>query len=349
MTDCCDRLTPRPGARPGTARRLVAAVAGAVAASTALAGPVAFSRIDPDAGWVAHWNAEAARQCSPATILSTRGDCFPARAISGVERDLGIAQADVLGITLFGLDRCSARQAMLIETNSTGATSFSTVMESTPSIRAADEAGVHYYSWARGEGAVFAALATDRAGTPSIILTDTRGSLLRCIAVITGSWPSLAKEGDATTRPALPDAGSVLYVWAGGLSSCPQPVPEAQMLRHSRAVTIDLGKTRQPEPAAGRMYLHARIDMPDEQMAGLMEQVVRGAIAMSILSARDDVERAPLSNIARNVALRVEGPTLVVTGEEDESLVARVVEMLAQQHVFDGRAAAAAPATESTP
>lgn len=277
-------------------------------AGPALAGPLDLGHVPPDAKMVGHVDLEAMRQSEVGGALVDGPKVGPLLMFDRLRRDVGVdAMRDCLDVTLYSSSACMAHTVALMTCSGDGARAFLEKMAKAglPDFEHGGEPGLEYWSWRRREARTFAAVhVASRDDERVILFADSVEGLRGAIARLNGP---ARESGENVARP---QPGSCLFVWIQEFGACDSWQPQAQVLRHTSSVLVDIGfKPDQTPPAA---YGNARVIADSEASAELIQQVMTGTLAMYRLSVLDTPGSAAMTGLLEQVRSEVNGKELRV-------------------------------------
>lgn len=300
-------------------RESIRVVGGVLTGAAALspAGPLDATHLPADARLIAHADFDALRASDVGRFLIEHPTLGPMPMVERLKHDVGVdAKRDVRGITLFTVQPCMAHTVAVLTCTGDGLASFMARMAAgeLPDFEHGGEPGMEYWSWRRREQRTFAAARAGASADEHQIIFADSVEQLRDTQTLLSAPPVTPADGQPTPRP-----GSCVFVWVRDFGDCETWRPQAQVLRHTSSVLIDVGVAPRPEGSEQppQIFGAATVEADSEASAGLMRQVLTGTLAMYELGVQDEPGGVDAAHVLRQVESDVNGARLRITWSPD--------------------------------
>lgn len=323
------------------------AVCGLVAwaSGLSLAGPLDRGQLPAGVRLVAHADFDAMRSSEVGRFLIEHPKLGPMPMLERLRHDVGVDPVrDVRGVTLYATSPCMAHTVAVLTCSGEGAAKFVERMAAgeLPEFEHGGRPGMEYWSWRRREVRTFAAMhAGARADQRRIVFADSVEQLGE--AVVQLDAPARVPD---ESQPG-PGAGSCIFVWVQDFGDCEVWRPQAQVLRHTGSVVIDVGFSPPEEgsQAAERVYGAATVEADSQASAELMSHVLAGTLAMYQLGVQGEAGGEDTALVLKQVHSEVRGKALKVMWEPDVGRIMAALRAITEAE----KAAEAAEASTGKP
>lgn len=290
-----------------------------LATSVALAGPLDPARLPVDARLVAHADVDAIRASEAGRLLLENAGPGPLGMLERLRRDVGIDPVrEVHDITVYSSEPCLAHSVAVMTCSGQGAMNFLDRMHAgtLPEFERGGESGMEYWSWRRGEARTYAALYQGETDDErQVVFADSTAALREALGRL---GPAAVKGHDgapATATWPAPRAGSCVYVWIQHFGECDVWRPQAEVMRHTTSVLLDVGFA--PPPVDGKVeppesFGVVKVSSDSAENAERIRRILDGTLAMWEMQAQDRPDGQEALDLLRRVRHEADGGELDV-------------------------------------
>ncbi len=322
---------------------MVAGVVGAAVASTASAGPLDRSIVDPRAIWLVHIDVEAARD-TPAgepMLAVVAGERHG--PLARMESEMGISPTrDLKSLTMFGLPG-PGRESVLLLTTSDAADHLGVRLSKADPAGYRSEIspeGVPIHVWRTRRGEKRAAVYPGRREGERLLAVARRGDELAG-----GIRALTARAGgpDPGIMPPLePQMGSMIFFSCGDLNAqADRPAPTASILQAARSLVIDIGHAPvAPGAAQMRVYGRAIIDTSDAATAVKVQHMAQGILALGTTPRREGEaadDAALMAELAKGVSIEARAHRCEIISDHDPERFAAALTLMVRRAMESSR------------
>ncbi|MFA6044562.1 MAG: hypothetical protein WC718_06225 [Phycisphaerales bacterium] len=316
--------------------------AGLVAGATglSLAGPLDQRQLPPEVRLVMHADFDAMRGSDVGRFLIEHPKLGPMPLLERLRRDVGVDPVkDLHGVTMYTTSPCMAHTVAVLTCSSEGAKRFGERMAAgeLPDFEHGGQPDMEYWSWRRREMRTFAAIhAGGLDGERRIIFADSVAQLDAAVKQLDAA-PTTPREEQPQPR-----VGSCVFVWIEDFGDCDLWRPQAQVLRHTSSVLIDVGLQAREEGSEepAQVYGAAMVKADSEESAALMRQVLAGTLAMYQLGVQGEPGGDDATHVLRQVQSEVRGKELHVTWAPDGTRMMAALQAIAEGNTSEKAAEA---------
>lgn len=277
------------------------------APALAAAGPFDPVMVPPEADWVVHLDLETARKTSMGSFLQTRIEGAAEAQLDQLSSKFGMHPfTDIHSVTVYG-DASDEKRTAAIAITSIVADRLGEELEkakiSDLSITRVSDST--FLKWRDGQTSWRAAVLTLSHDRRALVFAHRAEELESAIGRI-----SAKSAGVATTSSweVLPESGSILFCLVKEMPQTPSGVPEAQILKSTRALHLDVGESPQAD-----VYLNLTIDAGRPQDAMAIREMFGGLLALGRVSCRSNPSlQSKVDAASAGVQMQVEGKRFVL-------------------------------------
>lgn len=277
-------------------------------AGTAVAGPIAENHVPADAPWVAHFDVEALL-ASPMMAAIQNGDNFDIKDFTAeIKEQTGIdVDADLSGITVYGLDGFDDNAVVLLYGQGSPADIIELVEQEVPELQPSVVDGGLEYSWDDGDGAFMLRTVIGE-------IEDQEGAARAPWLIVASDQQELVQLAAAAARQPAQAGESAGYVelWVADLSGIAgdelKSVPFGAAMDQLESVYAVLA-----DNAAGDgIGIHARMGFGDAEAANSMWQAGQGMLGLARFALAGEPQAQPVLPLLDELQFKVDGDDVTI-------------------------------------
>jgi hypothetical protein len=261
----------------------------ALAASTALGGPLQRNQVAADAKWILHLDLDNFRTTQVGeTLVKGKIDAQMAKAAADLKTylDVDFDWTRIAGATVYGMDfepRTRNKKGVLL-------------IQTTLDVQKGLENAIARQAQAGVDGnvkklqdvpvAIYQIRAEFYVAVPAgkpVVVAQTTDLIQKGLDVLDGRTPNLGTSAVFADFPAAPKAFAFLAMAAGFSENAPIP-PQANILKMTEAGRIVLGET------GTQVFLSATLKAKSAESGAQMQQVLQGLLALGALNQANNQE-----------------------------------------------------------
>ena len=301
-------------------------IAGGVAGSAALAGPLNKAWVAADAKWVVHVDVEAAMGSTIGKCVVEHQSELNLEPLNQFNKYTGLdAFKDIKGITLYSQSIEADGGVVVVVGTAKIEESVNRLAAQDKTMHKVEMDGRVVYRWSENKVEKFGCLRTTGEGERMLIVCGTQPELDSALAVVEGKVETAAKVAEGSLS-ATPRGGSMVFVAVRGLDEGGTRTKGPKILRTAREFNADIGEDS--EGLYGDMKLKAATAKDAKTTADYLQ----GMLAVGKMMVGGDPETKQLSELMDSVSFAANESELSAKFRvKHEQLTALVEEVKAER------------------
>lgn len=279
----------------------LAAAAAVLVAVTGHAAEFDGSRVSADAEWLVHADLDALRDTEVGNYIVSRLQEGQAdRKLDALEALLGFdPRTQVSDITLYGMDQERENAVMLLR-GELDTARLVTLLRANDSYQMSTYGDFEIHRWTdensgqESFGAIY--------GDGTIVMSAGQDMVVEALQVLDGGEPDIAESGEF--QELIPDAPAAFFMAVAQLEEMGEMNTHARMLSQAQSGRLVLAERD------GRFVGSLSLLAESEEVAGQIDDVARGILAMTMLSSG---EKPALARMAQALDIDTEGKRITIS------------------------------------